>query len=114
MTKIIDEKECKLPGWVCKKDAGEKSEANIGLFTDEQIRITRELHERASDIYTFKGIYTNFRKNKSVVKIDHVLGDPTSVEAAIELTAWAKAYGFEKVWIRGSGSIKFSAPRVEK
>jgi len=112
MIKIIDEKECKLPGWFCKQDAGEKSDVNIELFTDEQIRITRELHERASDIYTFKGIYTNFRKNKSVVKLDHVYGEPTSTEAALALAEWAKAYGFEKVYIRGSHSIKFTAPRV--
>ena len=43
MTKIIDEKECKLPGWFCKKDAGEKSDVNIELFTDEQIKIMFKL-----------------------------------------------------------------------
>ena len=113
MTKIIDEKECKLPGWFCKKDAGEKSDVNIELFTDEQIKITRELHDRASNIYTFKGIYTNFRQKTAVVKLDRVIGEPTSIRAAIDLNEWAEANGFTKQWIRGSHSIKFSAPRVE-
>ncbi len=113
MTKIIDEKETKLPAWICKLDEAEKSAKNIGLFTDEQIEITRELKERAEDIYTFKGIYVNFRQGKAVIKLYKVYGEPNT-EATIALKEFAKANGFEKFYIRGSHSIKFEAKRIEK
>ena len=114
MTKIIDgTDECKLPAWVCRMDEAQKSAENIGLFTDEQIEITRLIAEQAEAVYTFKGIYVNFRKNKSVIKLDRVYGEPT-LSATIALKEFAKGFGFEKVWIKSSHSIKFEAIRIEK
>lgn len=110
---VIDEQKSHLPGWVCRMDADQKSAVNIELFTDEQIEETRKIAEMAEDIYTFKGIYVNFRKNLAVVKLDRVVGEP-NLKASIALKEYAEAVGFEKIWIRGSHSIKFTAKRHEK
>lgn len=112
MDKIIDEKATKLPAWVCRMDEAEKSAKNIGLFTDLQIEQTREIAEMAEDIYMFKGIYVNFRQKIAVVKLDRVYGEP-NLKAAIALKEYAEECGFEKQWIRGSHSVKFTAKRAE-
>ena len=112
-TKIVDGTETKLAAWICRMDESQKSAANIGLFTDEQIEITRLIAAQAEDIYTCKGIYVNFRKNKSVIKLDRVYGEPT-LSAAIALKEFAEGFGFEKVWVKSSHSIRFEAKRVEK
>lgn len=111
MNDTIDEKETKLPAWICKMDEKQKSAVNIGLFTAEQIAMTRDISERAKDIYTCKDVYINFRKNFSVIKLYKVYGEPNK-KAAIALKEYAEANGFEKVFIRGSHSIKFTAKRV--
>ena len=113
MTKTIEEKVTKLPAWVCVQDEAQKSAANIELFTDEQIDTTRLIADRAEAIYDCKGVYVNWRKKFSVIKLDRVYGDP-NVKAAIALKEFAESHGFEKVYIKSSHSIKFTAKRVEK
>ena len=110
---VVDEQKSALPGWICVQDADDKSAANMVLFTDEQIEQTHDIAERAADIYTFKGLYVNFRKNLAVIKLDRVYGEP-NVKAAIALKEYAEALGFEKIWIKGTHSIRFTARRYEK
>ena len=84
-----------------------------GLYTAEQIEATRQISERAENIYDCKGIQVKFSRNISTIKLDRVFGEP-NLEDAIALKEYAEACGFEKSWLRSSHSIKFVAPRAEK
>jgi hypothetical protein len=110
MTEIIDEKKTTLPAWKCILDADKRSQENLHLFTSEHQAVTEELAARAENIYPCKGVYVNFRKGMSAVKLHCVRGE-YNTEAAIALGDWAIVHGFEKFYIRGSGSIKFTKKR---
>ena len=103
-----DDGRSALPGWICTLDADEQTAKYIDDFDPQHVEVVRFLAAQAESVYDCQGIYVNFRKNRSVIKINRIIGEP-NLAAAESLQQSAESFGFERRYNSKSNSIRYYA-----